>query len=274
MSLSQVHLITGKWSSGKTYVCTLLASQLLGKTPIKFIGDRTGLEDAAIFDYGYDPETGLEARKPIFCDVDQWGPIGQIQFTMRDGFAMHVVRDQIVSAIQTHGLQNEGALIIEIAIGPDVKRNEGQFGTLIQSTKNLADRLLQIDIPTETDLFFYQIESEMETRLTRQGIRDDLTAKKAFDLYAGNGGELTTLEKKKMQSHGWHVQSLENGNKVSHQDLALKLNIPPLDPQIAYQEIYPQLLHPEILIRIPPEKFEGHPLRLNPEGAKPTSKER
>lgn len=264
MSEPKVLLVTGKWASGKTLACGLAATNLGENNSLKITSDRTGLESAAMYDYGYNPSSG-ETRTPVFSDVSSWGPPGQTRFTMKDGFALQIVRENIIKHIETHLESGEGILLAEIAIGPDVRLKEGYHGTLFQTTEHLIGIMENANISAGGQIHFFQLEADMETRLERQGLRNDPTARKAFSLFAGDGGELVQRKgdnklRNRLENLGCLVTVVENGSEFSVADLAESFGVLPKNPETAFAT-YAQLLESNSLIRITPTKFEGHPLR-------------
>jgi hypothetical protein len=277
MQTPQVFLVTGPWASGKTLASVFTASHFNNNIPIKITSDRTGLESAAIHDYGYDPNLG-ETRSPVFCEVNEWGPPGQIQFTMNDGFALQIVREEMVQHMKNHLQSGEGILLAEVAVGPNVKRTEDDCGILFQTTEHLIGLMEAANISAEGKVHFIQLNADMETRLERQGKREDPTAREAFTRFAGSGGELVRYTgdsqlTQRLENLGCRVSLIENGSGTNLSGLAEALGVSQISPEIAFTT-YAQLLDSSSLVRIPPTKFESHPLRLSSlEGNLPKSKE-
>lgn len=254
---AEVHLITGKWASGKTYACSLLAAGLASRG-LRFISDRTALEDGVLFDHGKADPTDGQSRPPRFSDVTDWGTRGSVQFTVRDGYLLNVARTAIVRAIKDHLARGAGVLIAEVAIGPDVLRREGAHGVFAQTTEDLVERLEAEDVRGDGSLRFVQLEAPYDERLRRQGARSDAVARRAFDLYAGDGGELVRHPGddalvRRLQALGWSVRVVGNDGIGEH--VARALEVPPLDAEEARQ-VYARLLSSAAVISVPARAFD------------------
>lgn len=263
---AEVLLVTGKWASGKTYAASLLAAAHAHRGPLRFVSDRTALEDGVFYDHGMRTASDQPRRRPRHSDVSRWGPRGKVQFTVSDGYLYHVARTEIVRAMRRHLDGGEGVLVAEVAIGPDVRRAPGPFGAFAQTTEGLVGALEEAGVRGDgQNATFVQLDSPLETRLDRQGVRSDKTAQDAFLLYAGEGGELVRHAGDaglvaRLVALGWRVRLVRNEG-LGPEGLAAALGVAPLSVEEA-RATYERLVSPCTLVSIPPEAFSAAEQRL------------